>query len=241
MVSSRILVVDDDLQIRRLLHTVLVGRGYTVEVAANAYQALDLAATWRPDAILLDLGLPGLDGIEVCRRIRGWSQMPIIVISGRDAEDDKVLALDQGADDYLTKPFGLNELLARLRVALRRTLVVPPADPVVQAGDLHIDFAQRRVLRDDVEIHLTPKEYELLRVLVRNAGKVLTQSYLLREVWGVTYEHDAQTLRVFIGQLRRKIERDPAHPGHIRTEVGIGYRFMLNPDAKEVAGLELSS
>lgn len=230
MSGSRILVVDDDVQIRRLLYMILIERGYTTEVTATGHHALHLAATWQPDAVLLDLGLPDIDGLAVCRRIREWSQVPIIIISVRADEAEKVQALDEGADDYLTKPFGVNELLARLRAALRRSSSGIQDLPVVEVGDLRIDFTQRQVRRNGKEIHLTPKEYELLRLLVRNAGKVVTQNYLLREVWGTGYQHDAQTLRVFIGQLRRKIEPEPAHPVHILTEIGVGYRFNLSSE-----------
>ncbi len=225
MNNPRVLIVDDELKMRRLLQTTLGGRNYTVEVAATGDQALDLAATWRPDVVVLDLGLPDIDGLEVVRRLREWSRTPIIVVSARDAEQVKVEALDLGADDYLTKPFGINELLARLRVALRHYHSGPASTPVVQFDNIEIDFSRRRVLRAGIEIHLTPTEYDLLRLLVVNADKVLTQRHLLREVWGPSYEDDAQTLRVFIGQLRRKLEPNPAQPTYIQTEVGIGYRF----------------
>jgi two-component system KDP operon response regulator KdpE len=224
--SARILVVDDEPQIGRLLKTSLTARGYEVAVAADGQAALDLAASWRPDVILLDLGLPIIDGLEVCRQIREWSQTPIIVLTVRDAEQDKVAALDLGADDYLTKPFGTDELLARIRVALRHAArTAAPEEPMLRFGDLTLDLARRLVSVGGQEIHLTPTEYDLLRTLATQAGKVLTHRMLLRAVWGAAYEQDAATLRVFITQLRRKIEADPAHPAHILTEPGIGYRF----------------
>ncbi|MBV9786936.1 MAG: response regulator [Chloroflexi bacterium] len=232
MSGARVLVIEDEMQMRRLLHTTLRGRGYEVELAATAIAGLDLAATWHPDVILLDLGLPDRDGIEVCRRIREWSRVPIIVVSAREAEADKVQALDLGADDYLTKPFGMNELLARLRVALRHMLPQQSQDSVVRFGEITIDFQRRQVLRAGEELHLTPTEYDLLRLLVINADRVLTQRHILREVWGPGYQEDAQTLRVFIGQLRRKVEPNPTQPTYIRTEVGVGYRFQLPAESQ---------
>ena len=224
--SARILVVDDEPQIGRLLRTTLGAHGYDVAVAADGPAALDQAAHWRPDVILLDLGLPVIDGLEVCRRIREWSQVPIIVLSVRATEQDKVAALDLGADDYLTKPFGAGELLARVRVALRHAAHgTAPDTPLLRFGDLAIDLTRRLVTRAGQEVHLTPTEYDLLKTLATQAGRVLTHGMLLRAVWGSAYEQDAPTLRVFITQLRRKIEADPAHPVHILTEPGIGYRF----------------
>ena len=225
--SARILVVDDEPQIGRLLKTSLGARGYQVTVASDGQAALDLAASWRPDLILLDLGLPVIDGLEVCRQVRAWSQVPIIVLTVRDAEQDKVAALDLGADDYLTKPFGSDELLARIRVALRHAAHLSVTEePVRHFGDLMIDLAHRLVIIRGQEIHLTPKEYDLLRVFALQAGKVLTHRMLLRAVWGGAYEQDVPTLRVFVTQLRRKIEADPAHPTHVLTEPGVGYRFQ---------------
>ena len=227
--SARILVVDDEPQIGRLLKTSLGARGYEVAVASDGQAALDLAASWRPDLILLDLGLPIIDGLEVCRQVRAWSQVPIIVLTVRDAEQDKVAALDLGADDYLTKPFGTDELLARIRVALRHAARLSVTEePVRHFDDLMIDLARRLVVVRGQEVHLTPREYELLRVLVLQAGKVLTHRTLLRAVWGGAYEQDVPTLRVFVTQLRRKIEADPSHPTHILTEPGIGYRFHVS-------------
>ena len=228
--GARILVVDDEPQIRRLLKATLAARGYEVALAEDGQEALDVAASWRPEVILLDLGLPKIDGLEVCRQVREWSLAPIIVLTVRDSEEDKVKALDLGADDYLTKPFGTDELLARIRVALRHAArPASPEAPLLRFGDLAIDLARRRVTLDDQEIHLTPREYDLLRALASQAGKVLTHRMLLRAVWGGAYEQDVATLRVFITQLRRKIEPDPARPTYILTEPGVGYRFR--PDA----------
>jgi len=225
--SARILVVDDEPQIGRLLKTSLSARGYDVAVAEDGRSALDLASSWRPDIILLDLGLPGMDGLDVCRQIRNWSQVPIIVLTVRDAEHDKVTALDLGADDYLTKPFGTNELLARVRVALRHAARGASAEePILHFGDLTIDLAHRQVTLGGHAVHLTPTEYDLLRTLATQADKVLTHRMLLRSVWGSAYEQDVPTLRVFITQLRRKIEADPTHPTYLLTEPGIGYRFQ---------------
>ena len=228
--GARILVVDDEPQIRRLLKATLAARGYEVALAEDGQEALDVAASWRAEVILLDLGLPKIDGLEVCRQVREWSLAPIIVLTVRDSEEDKVKALDLGADDYLTKPFGTDELLARIRVALRHAArPASPEAPLLRFGDLAIDLARRRVTLDDQEIHLTPREYDLLRALASQAGKVLTHRMLLRAVWGGAYEQDVATLRVFITQLRRKIEPDPARPTYILTEPGVGYRFR--PDA----------
>jgi two-component system, OmpR family, KDP operon response regulator KdpE len=226
MSAARILVVDDEAEIRQLLQTGLRGYHYEVEVAADGLEALDKAHNWRPDVIVLDLTLPRLDGIDVCRTIRTWSAVPIIVLTVRDADHDKILALDEGADDYLTKPFSLGELLARIRVALRHAAMMnAPNQPVYSFGELRIDLIHRQVYLGAQELHLTPTEYELLKLLATHEGKVLTHTALLREVWGSGYESDTQTLRVFIGQLRRKLGDDPAHPRFILTEPGVGYRF----------------
>ncbi|NJN65386.1 MAG: response regulator transcription factor [Chloroflexaceae bacterium] len=226
--NMRILVVDDEPQMRRMLKTGLSVRGYEVMGADDGLAALDAIVSWRPDVVVLDLGLPVLDGLEVCRRVRGWSQVPIIVLSVRDQEQDKVTALDLGADDYLTKPFGMDELLARIRVALRHAARLNATEePVCTFGDLQIDRAHRRVTVRGQEIHLTPTEYELLHTLTAHAGKVLTHRWLLRTVWGPAYEQDTPTLRVFMTQLRHKIESVPAKPCYILTEPGIGYRFNL--------------
>ncbi len=224
MAVARILVVDDEPQIRRALRVGLAGRGYDVQLAATGEEALDQAAVSPPDVVVLDLMLPGLSGLEVCRSLREWSQVPVIVLSAKDEERDKVEALDLGADDYLTKPFGMDELLARIRVALRRG-GQPDSPPVLEIGHLVLDQARRLVTVGSDEVHLTPTEYELLRYLMANAGKVLTHRTLLRAVWGAEYEDATDTLRFFIVQLRRKIEPEPSRPTYIRTEAGVGYRF----------------
>jgi two-component system KDP operon response regulator KdpE len=226
MSGARILVIDDEVQLRRLLQTGLSGYGYTVELAADGLEAIEKARSWRPDVIVLDLGLPKLDGIAVCESIRSWSMVPIIVLSVRDTEQDKIAALDLGADDYLTKPFSLAELLAHIRVALRHSAQgAASSDPVLIFEKLRIDLPNRQVFIDDAEIHLTPTEYDLLKLLATRAGKVLTHTLILRTVWGDAYTRDTQTLRVFIGQLRRKLGDDPTHPRFILTEPGVGYRF----------------
>ncbi len=223
--ATHVLVVDDEPQMQRLLQTALEGRGYKVTTAADGRTALDLAATLQPDIVVLDLSLPVMDGIEVCRRIRAWSRVPILVLSARYEDRDKVEALDLGADDYLTKPFSMEELLARLRVALRHAIATISETPVREFGDLAVDLNRRQVTRAGAELHLTPTEYDLLRLLVTNADRVLTQRHILREVWGPAYQNDLATLRVFIGQLRHKLEPEPGHPRFIVTEPGVGYRF----------------
>jgi two-component system, OmpR family, KDP operon response regulator KdpE len=226
MSGARILVVDDERELRQLLQTGLGGYGYIVEVAADGVEAVERARDWRPDVIVLDLELPRLHGIDVCRMIRTWSSVPIIVLTVRDADSDKIRALDEGADDYLTKPFSLGELLARIRVALRHAALMATSNEQVHVfGELRLDLLHRQVFLDEQELHLTPTEYELLRLLATQAGRVLTHTTLLREVWGPAYERDTQTLRVFIGQLRRKLADDPARPRFILTEPGVGYRF----------------
>ncbi|BCS52477.1 response regulator [Geobacter sp. SVR] len=220
----RILIIDDEPAIRRFLHTVLSGNEFALLEAENGHAGLAAAAASRPDVILLDLGLPDLDGIEVIRRIREWSQVPIIVLSVREREDDKVAALDAGADDYLTKPFGVGELLARIRVTLRRALQDAP-EPVFASGDLEVDLTRRRVCVRGEEAQLTPTEYDLLRLLVTHAGKVLTHSQILKQIWGLAYLEQPHLLRVNISNLRRKIEADPSRPRHIVTEPGVGYRL----------------
>ena len=225
--SARILLVDDEAAILRFLKTVLDSEEFSVYKAENGRLAIAAAAAVRPDLILLDLGLPDMDGIEVVRRIREWSKVPIIVLSVRDRENDKVTALDAGADDYLTKPFGVGELLARIRVALRRSLQLVPA-PVYKVDDLEVDLVHRRVLRAGVEIQLTPTEYDILRLLVTNAGKVLTHRHILRQIWGAGYIEQPHVLRVNISNLRRKIEKDASRPRYIVTEVGVGYRMRAD-------------
>ena len=220
----RILVVDDELAIQRFLKTALNTGNYSLHQAADGHAALASAATVRPDLILLDLGLPDMDGVEVIRRIREWSQVPIIVISVREREDDKVRAFDAGADDYLTKPFGIGELLARIKVALRRSLQQVP-EPVFRIGELEVDLPRRRVSVREKEVPLTPTEYELLRLMVSHAGKVLTHSQILKQIWGIGYLEQPHVLRVNISNLRRKIEEDPSRPRYILTEPGVGYRL----------------
>ncbi len=220
----RILVVDDDRAIQRFLQTVLTGRGFTVHLAENAHLALTAAATIRPDLILLDLGLPDRDGIEVLQRLREWSEVPTIVLSVREREGDKVSALDAGADDYLTKPFGIEELLARIRVALRRASQQTP-EPVYRIAALELDLNRRLVTVRGSEVQLTPTEYELLRLLVTHAGKVMTHRQLLKRIWGVSHLEQPHVLRVNISNLRHKIEENPSRPHYIVTEPGVGYRF----------------
>jgi two-component system KDP operon response regulator KdpE len=220
----RILVVDDEAAIRRFLHTILKAEEFSLHQAETGHAALAAAATVRPDIILLDLGLPDLDGVEVIRRIREWSPVPIIVLSVREREDDKVKALDAGADDYLTKPFGISELLARIRAALRRSVQQIP-EPVFNSGDLEVDLARRRVMVNGEEVQLTPTEYDLLRLLVTHAGRVLTHSQILKQIWGIAYLEQPHVLRVNISNLRHKIEADPSRPRHIITEPGVGYRL----------------
>ena len=223
--NQRVLVVDDEASIRRYLRAALCAQGLTVYEAASGQEAINAVLNHRPDLIVLDLGLPDIDGIEVTRRLREWSQTPIIILSVREAEQDKIAALDAGADDYLTKPFGTGELLARMRVALRKQ---SPStnEPVFQTGDLSVDFSRRLVKINSQEVQLTPTEYDLLRVLVSHAGKVITHSQLLRQVWGEGY-NDMHILRVKISNLRGKIEPDPSRPTYIHTEPGVGYRLKV--------------
>lgn len=220
----RVLVVDDERAIRTFLRTTLTAQGYTVYETASGEEALAMAGAVRPDVMVLDLGLPDCDGIDVIRRLREWTALPIIVVSVREQEATKVSALDLGADDYLTKPFGVGELTARLRVVLRRA-AKPGEEPVFVSGGLTVDLARREVTVAGERIALTPTEYDLLRVLVQHAGKVLTHNQLLRQVWGSAYGEAAHLLRVNISNLRRKIEPDPARPSHILTEPGVGYRL----------------
>ncbi len=226
-----VLLVDDEPQIRRFLRAALPGQGYRLIEAATGEEALSQAATRVPDVILLELGLPDMDGVDVARRLREWTRTPILVLSARDREAEKVAALDAGADDYLTKPFGIEELLARLRVALRHAAAAAggPGEPAFEAGELRVDFAARRVQRGGQDVRLTPTEYRLLCVLLRHADKVVTQRQLLREVWGPGSVDQPHYLRVYMGQLRHKLEADPARPRHLLTETGVGYRFRTEP------------
>lgn len=223
--GARVLVVDDEPQIRRLLSVSLSSRGYRVEGVATGQESIERLAANHFDIVLLDLGLPDVDGLEVCEQVRQWSSIPIIVISVREDERDKIAALDLGADDYVTKPFSIDELLARMRAALRR--MAPGAEqPVVTLGSLTVDLARRRVKRDDHEIHLTPTEYDLLRVLAVHAGRVLTHRQLLREARGPAYEEETPLLRVHMAAIRQKLALPPGEPGYIATEPGVGYRLL---------------
>lgn len=223
MTGARILVVDDEPQIRRALSRTLEANGFDVRAVATGEEAL-ASLRWRPDVILLDLMLPDLDGLEVARRIREQATMPILVLSARGEEPQKVLALDQGADDYITKPFGTEELLARIRVALRHA-AGQPTTPVMEVGDLRIDLERRMVSRGGEEVHFTPTEYDVLKYLAQHAGKIITHRMLLQHVWGPEHVEETQYLHVFMSQLRRKIEPHPARPQYILTEPGVGYRF----------------
>lgn len=226
MSKQRVLVVDDEPQILRALQTNLRGAGYEVETAASAEQALAAAALKPPDAVIVDLVLPDRSGTEVCRELRRWSSAPILVLSVVGEEREKVAALDAGADDYVEKPFGIDELLARLRAALRRA--APPGGPVLEIGDLVVDLDKRSVEMAGKPVQLTPHEFELLRVLAQNEGKLLTHPTLLREVWGPAYGDESHYLHVYVSNLRRKIEPDPARPRYLLTEPGAGYR-LVNP------------
>jgi two-component system, OmpR family, KDP operon response regulator KdpE len=222
-----VLLVEDEPQMRRFLRAALTGHGYKLVEAETGVSGLTEAATRNPEVILLDLGLPDLDGLEVTRRLREWATTPIIVISARGQEKDKVAALDAGADDYLTKPFGVGELLARIRVALRHrdAQAGAPEEPVFTLGPIRVDLAKRQVFVGEDEKHLTPTEYRLLTTLLRHAGKVLTHRQLLKEAWGPPYAGETQYLRVYMGQLRHKLEPDPARPRYLVTEPGVGYRL----------------
>ena len=220
----RILVVDDEKAIRRYLHASLTAQGNVVLDASNGAEALRAAAVNRLDIVILDLGLPDIDGVEVTRRMREWSQVPIIILSVREQEQDKIAALDAGADDYLTKPFGTGELMARIRAAVRHS-TRNADEPLIEVNQLKVDLARRRVTLDNQEISLTPTEYDILRILAQNIGKVLTHRQLLQQVWGQAYGEDMHLLRVNISNLRRKIEPDPTRPTYILTEAGVGYRL----------------
>lgn len=222
---TRVLVVDDEPQIRRALSVNLRARGYEVDLAASGEEALQRAAAHPPDLVVLDLGLPGIDGVEVIRGLRGWSNVPIVVLSVRDQERDKVAALDAGADDYVTKPFGIDELLARLRAALRRAAPSDDGTATIETPDFVIDLAAKRVTKAGEEVRLTPTEWHLVEVLVRHPGRLVAQRQLLQEVWGPRYETETNYLRVFMAQIRRKLEPDPARPRYFITEPGMGYRF----------------
>ncbi|MDQ1035696.1 two-component system KDP operon response regulator KdpE [Streptomyces sp. V3I8] len=223
---TRVLVVDDEPQITRALVINLKARKYEVDAAPDGATALQLAAARHPDVIVLDLGLPDMDGVEVIRGLRGWTRVPILVLSARHSSDEKVEALDAGADDYVTKPFGMDELLARLRAAVRRAEPTGGEDDViVVTEDFTVDLAAKKVARDGRDVRLTPTEWHLLEVLVRNTGRLVGQKQLLQEVWGPSYGTETNYLRVYMAQLRRKLEADPSHPRHFVTEPGMGYRF----------------
>lgn len=221
----RVLVVDDELSIQRFLRVALNGQGFVVSEVGTGQEALQALTLERPDLLILDLGLPDMDGVEVTRRLREWSQMPVIILSVRDQELDKIAALDAGADDYLTKPFGVGELLARIRTVLRRQ-TANSAEPIFTIGSLVVDLGNRLVMLEGKEVQLTPTEYDILRALVMNSGKVITNHQLLRKVWGEGYE-DLHILRVNISNLRHKLEPDPSRPTYIHTEPGVGYRLKL--------------
>ena len=221
----RVLVVDDEISIQRFLRVALNGQGFVVSEVGNGQDALQALIRERPDLVILDLGLPDIDGVEVTRRLREWSQVPVIILSVRDQEVDKIAALDAGADDYLTKPFGVGELLARIRTVLRRQ-TVNSAEPVFKVGNLVVDLGSRLVMLEGREVQLTPTEYDILRALVMNAGKVITNRQILRQVWGEGYD-DLHILRVNISNLRHKLEPDPSRPTYIHTEPGVGYRLKL--------------
>ena len=226
--NPTILVVEDEPPLQKFLRLTLSTQNYNVLEAMRGEDGLKLAATSRPDIVIIDLGLPDLDGVEVTRRIREWSAVPIIIISARGKEQDKVAALDAGADDYVTKPFGVGELLARLRVAFRHATAANPqtGEPVFQVGALRVDLARRQVTVNDKPVHLTPNEFRLLSVLIKNAGRVLTHRQLLRQVWGPESNEETHYLRVYMNQLRQKLELDPARPQYLLTESGVGYRLL---------------
>ncbi len=231
--GARVLIVDDEPQIRRFLSASLNSHQYTVIEAHTGNEAIRLCTTAQPDLVILDLGLPDIDGRDVLSRIREWSRVPIIVLSVRFDEQDKIDALDRGADDYVTKPFSMGELLARMRTALRHRVDVNADSPLFASGGLSVDVTRRVVTVEEEEVRLSRKEYEVLRVLVKHAGKVITHQQLLREVWGPAHVNETQYLRVYVGQLRQKIERDPTQPRYIVTEAGVGYRLRQLDDDNE--------
>ena len=224
---TTVLVVDDEPQLLRGLKVNLTARGYDVDVAADGAAALTAAAARRPDIVILDLGLPDMDGLEVIRGLRAWGSMPIIVLSAREQEPDKVAALDAGADDYVTKPFGMGELLARVRAAERRS-APSEEEAVIETDDFRVDLSAKRITRDGEVVHLTPTEWHLVEILVRNPDKLVGQRQLLQDVWGPRYEQETNYLRVYMAQIRRKLEPDPSRPRYFITEPGMGYRFVLS-------------
>ncbi len=224
-----ILVIEDEAPIRRFLKMSLIDHGFAFSEATSGKEGLTKIAAEKPDLVIMDLGLPDIDGLDVTKQVREWSNVPIIVLSARENENDKVEALDSGADDYLVKPFGIGELMARLRVALRHAnrLSEDQLDSSFSFGEIHVDFAKREVLRNNEEIHLTPIEYKILNTLIRYSGKVVTHKHLLRECWGGEYSDETQYLRVYLAQLRKKLEIDPAQPKYLITEPGVGYRLKV--------------
>ncbi len=227
--AATIIIVEDEAQIRRFLRTTLAAEGYQIVEGETGKQGLTEAATCKPDLIILDLGLPDMDGVDVVKGIRSWSAVPIIILSARAQESDKIFALDAGADDYLVKPFSVGELLARIRVALRHVSAAPSGEEgCFSVDELKVDMIHRKVTVGEVEVHLTPIEYRLLTVLVKHAGKVLTHQLLLKEVWGPNYTERAHYLRIYMGTLRHKLEKDPARPRFLLTEVGVGYRLAVD-------------
>ena len=222
---AKVLVVDDEPQIRRFLRTSLDAHGYEVIEADGGQEAIKRTGVEKPEVIVLDLGLPDMSGFDVLKRIREWSDVPIIVLTARNREPDKIEALDQGADDYLTKPFGMGELMARIRAALRHRVQSKGGQPVFKVGPIGVDLVKRLVSRDGAEVKLSPREYDLLKILVQNAGRVVTHQQILREVWGPAHVEDTQYLRVYIGQLRHKLEPNPDEPRYLLTEPGVGYRL----------------
>ena len=237
MLAPTVLVIEDEAPVRHFLRTTLSGHGFQVFEAQTGQDGLAQAMARNPEIILLDLGLPDLDGLEVTRKLREWTSIPVIVISARDQEPDKVAALDLGADDYVTKPFGAKELLARMRVALRHAARVgmEQEESIFTMGDLRVDLSRRLVFVADKEVHLTAIEYKLLTTLVRHAGKVLTHRQLLKDVWGPLHTEDAQYLRVYVRQLRNKLEVNPAHPRFLLTELGVGYRLRTHDEDSSIA------
>lgn len=223
--TNRILVIDDESQIRKLLKVSLKSQGFYIEESHDGRDGINKVAIIKPDLVILDLGLPDMDGKEVIREIREWSNVPIVILTARDQEQEKIEALDNGADDYITKPFGIGELLARIRVCLRRK-TEDENEHIFNFGGLIIDLVNRRITVDNMEIKLTPTEYEIIKVLAQNAGKVITHKQLLKKVWGNAYDNDNNYIRVYIGQIRRKIEPNPAQPCYIITESGVGYRLI---------------
>jgi two-component system KDP operon response regulator KdpE len=222
---SKLLVIEDEAPLRRALRIFLEAHDYEVVLAGTGTEGLDLAGQEHPDAVVLDLGLPDMDGVDVATALRGWSNVPIVVLSARDAEAVKVAALDAGADDYVTKPFGMNEFLARLRAALRRAAPAEEA-PVVETADFTIDLGKKTICRGDEDIHLTPTEWQIVEVLTRSRGKLVPQQQLLQQVWGPQYEKETHYLRLYMSQIRHKLEPDPSRPRYFITEPGMGYRFV---------------